>query len=354
MFDTEKQLAAEKPSSVSIGEAGHSWTRAVATAAWSAKEAVKNSTWQEKAGMAAAVGMGIATIAITHGHGLREVGRVAKNAELTTEVQHLPFNKEVLAAAKGVEHFVFDLDSTLTDYYKASDVLRSTMTSELHAATGLPVEEVSKALSSTSRRLGSAYFYNDLNQIDGIRKYYPDADLNRKFASVSDAAGSAYHDALRARPDTVELFDFLKSKGKKIHVFTASPTTRALDKLTASGLEPYVDKIFTAGPQAFDDSAASRLLTAASPTHKVIPLDWDCKETGNGYSTVVEELGVGGRKIAMTGDNLKQDIKPARWFGMFTAQAKWFVQESSPAIKADVELDTPGAFKTLLEAAYKS
>ncbi|MDR3617148.1 MAG: HAD family hydrolase [Candidatus Obscuribacterales bacterium] len=329
----------------------HGWLSDAAAIAYSAEHKLQQKSWTE-------IGIGLAVGAATFVAARRlhvnltpeRIAEVAKGVETVTRSSAVADIFPSLA--KDVDHFVFDLDSTLIDYYGANRALHQTMFTELRSATGLPDDVIKSALQKTARKLGSNYYYNDLNQIDGIRKYYPNTDLNEKFANVSLSAKTAYHDALKASPETVELFEFLRRNDKKIHVFTASQTARAMDKLSASGLTPYVDQIFTAGPHPFEDLPSSGLITAESPMSRVTELDYDTKETGEGYQFVAYKLKVKPSKILMTGDSLNLDVKPAQRLGMYTAQASWYVQDTSRSIVPDLELTSPKQLQSLLAEAY--
>ena len=196
------------------------------------------------------------------------------------------------------------------------------MTDELVRYTGLSREFVSDALAQTTKRLDSPYFWNRLDEIKPLQEQFPGVNLNERFADVSKTAKAAYYDALKAKPETVEMLQSLRSQGKSVHVFTAGSPARALEKLQGAGLLDHLDSIYTSGLNAFEDTATSGMLTKETTAAKIISLPATAKSDGTGYQTILEHLAAPGNRVAMTGDHPIEDVAHAKSLGLFTAKAE--------------------------------
>jgi FMN phosphatase YigB (HAD superfamily) len=143
----------------------------------------------------------------------------------------------------------------------------------------------------------------------------------------------------------------LRSQGKQVHVFTASTTARALDKLRGAGLLDHVDNIYTSGINDFEDSAASGMLTRDTTPANVIQLKSTAKTGGKGYQQILDHLGTTARRVAMTGDHPVEDVAFSKKLGIFASQAKWYRNVPAQGVLPDLELTNPSQLTDIVRRA---
>lgn len=302
--------------------------------------------WKEIAGVGLTVIAGTAFIA-GRKYGLGPLAGLLKGGEAAAGLERSALAEGALARLKSVDHFVFDMDRTLVDHEGAMLVLKNTMTDGLTKSSGLSREFISDALSQTTKRLDSPYFWNRLDEIRPLQEHFPGVNLNHRFADVAASSKQAYYDALKANPETHELLDLLRGQGKGVHVFTAGTPSRALEKLNGAGLLGKVDRIYTSGANAFEDSGAAGLMTKEASPVKLFALPETAKANGSGYEFIARDLKTNGSRLAMTGDHPVEDVANSQAHGYFASLAKWYKQ--SKAVTApDLELTTPSQFTSLL------
>lgn len=307
--------------------------------------------WKEIAGVGVAVAAGTAfVVGRRYGFGaLTGLLKGGDEAATATFGRNFGATEGAVARLKNVDHFVFDMDRTLVDHDGALKVLQTAMTNGLAKSSGLPKEFISDALTETTKRLKSPYFYNRLDEIQPLQAKFPGINLNERFADVAAGSRKAYHDALAAKPETVELLDLLRSQGKGVHVFTAGTPTRALEKLQGAGLLNRVDRIYTSGANAFEDSGAAGLMTSANSPVKLFSLPEAAKKTGSGYDFIANDLKTRGSRLAMTGDHPVEDIANAKARDYVTAIANWY-RQAKQVTAPDLELASPSQLTNVLKA----
>lgn len=307
--------------------------------------------WKEIAGVGLVVLAG--TAIVTKGRNLGGLGRLLKGGEAASEAavgikEGAAIDAATLGRLKNVKHFVFDMDRTLVDHDGALLALERTMTEGLVRSSGLPKHVISDALAQTTKRLDSPYFWNRLDEIRPLQAHFPGVDLNAKFANVATSSKEAYYGALKAKPETVELLDFLRAEGKGVHVFTAGNPARALEKLNGAGLLNKVDSIYASGIHAFEDSGAARLMTAKDSPVKLVSLAENAKSSGRGYEFIARDLKTRGSRLAMTGDHPVEDIINAKAHSYFTSQATWYRNVISGHPGPDLLLNSPSQLTSIL------
>lgn len=301
--------------------------------------------WKEITGVGVAVVAGTAFV-VGRRYGL--LSNLLKGGEVAGLKSGVSAADDVVARLKGVKDFVYDMDRTLVDHDGALKVMQRTMTDGLTKSSGLPREFISDALEQTTKRLDSPYFFKRLDEIKPLQAHFPGVNLNQRFADVAASSKQAYDDALKAKPEIVELLDLQRSQGKGIHVFTAGTPTRALEKLQGAGLLNKVDTIFTSGVNAFEDSGAARLMIKTDSPVKLVAMPESAKATGSGYEYIAEHLKTRASKMVMTGDHPVEDVANAKAHGYITAMANWY-RQSKQVTAPDLDLATPAQFTTLLK-----
>jgi FMN phosphatase YigB (HAD superfamily) len=330
------------------------WASDVASSVWNK---ASNLNWKEVAGVGLIAATGAALIISARGNGLevlsnilRGSGRTAATAEKVAPLANI--SDELIARIQGVDHFVFDVDRTLVDTDKAVPALRQAMTNGLVKHTGLSEDFIAKALADTTDRLQSPYFWNRLDEIRPLQEQFPGVDLNQRFAEVSAKSRDAFYDALGVKPDAVDLLQYLKGQGKGVHIFTAGSPARVLEKLEGAGLTNHFDNIYTTGLNAFEDSPASGLLTKETTAARVIALPDNAKGDATGYRMILDHLGAPPQKLAMTGDNITEDIQNAQRHGIFTAKANWYRNQTADGVLPDLQLSSPSDLTNVLRTAF--
>ncbi|MCC7528574.1 MAG: HAD family hydrolase [Candidatus Melainabacteria bacterium] len=305
--------------------------------------------WKEIAGVGLTLLAGTAFVA-GRKYGLGPLANLLKGGEAAVGLEKGGAVAEgAIARLRNVDHFVFDMDRTLVNHDGALKVLQTTMTDGLTKSSGLSREFISDALKQTTTRLDSPYFWNRLDEIKPLQEHFPGVNLNHRFADVASNARQAYHDALKAKPETVELLNYIRSQGKGVHVFTASNPARALDKLNAAGLLDRVDRIYVAGANAFEDSGAAGLMTKQAYSGKLFALPNTAKADSSGYAFISQDLRTKGSRLAMTGDHAVEDIANAKAHNYFTAKANWY-RQMPDAVTPDLQFTSPSQFTSLLKS----
>jgi FMN phosphatase YigB (HAD superfamily) len=305
--------------------------------------------WKEIAGVGLTLIAGTAFVA-GRKYGLGPLASLLKGGEAAVGLEKGGVVAEgAIARLRNVDHFVFDMDRTLLDHDGALKILQTTMTDGLTKSSGLSRNFVSDALKQTTTRLDSPYFWNRLDEIRPLQAHFPGVNLNQRFADVAASSKQAYHDALKAKPETVELLDLIRSQGKGVHVFTASNPARALEKLNGAGLLDRVDRIYVAGANAFEDSGAAGLMTKQAWSGKLFALPNTAKADGSGYAFISQDLRTKGSRLAMTGDHAVEDIANAKAHNYFTAQANWY-RQMPQVVTPDLRFTSPLQFTSLLKS----
>lgn len=305
--------------------------------------------WKELAGVGLTVLAGTAFVAGRR-YGVGPLASLLKGGEAAVGVEKgVVMSEGAIARLRNVDHFVFDMDRTLVNHDGALKALQTTMSNGLTKSSGLSREFVDDALAQTTKRLDSPYFWNRLDEIKPLQEHFPGVNLNQRFADVAASSRQAYQDALKAKPETVELLDFIRSNGKGVHVFTAGTPTRALEKLKGAGLLDRVDRIYTAGANAFEDSGAAGLMTKQAWSGKLFAMPSTAKADSSGYAFISQDLRTKGSRLAMTGDHAVEDIVNAKAHNYFTAKANWYRQTPDVATP-DLQLTSPSQFTSLLKS----
>ena len=305
--------------------------------------------WKEIAGVGLTVLAGTAIVA-GRKYGFGALTSLLKGGEAAVGLEESGALAEgTLGRLRNVDHFLFDMDRTLVDHDGALKALQTTMTDGLTKSSGLSREFISDALKQTTTRLDSPYFFNRLDEIKPLQEHFPGVDLNQRFADVAASSKQAYHDALKAKPETVELLDYIRSQGKGVHVFTASNPARALEKLNGAGLLNHVDSIYVAGANAFEDSGAAGLMSKQSFSGKLFALPNTAKADSSGYAFIANDLRTNGSRLAMTGDHAVEDIANAKAHNYFTAQANWY-RQMPEVVTPDLRFTSPRQFTSLLKS----
>ena len=305
--------------------------------------------WKELAGAGLTVLAGTAFVAGRR-YGIGPLASLLKGGEAAAGVEKgVVMSEGAIARLRNVDHFVFDMDRTLVNHDGALKALQTTMSNGLTKSSGLSREFVDDALAQTTKRLESPYFWNRLDEIKPLQEHFPGVNLNQRFADVAASSRQAYQDALKAKPETVELLDFIRSNGKGVHVFTAGNPTRALEKLNGAGLLDRVDRIYTAGANAFEDSGAAGLMTKQAWSGKLFAMPSTAKADASGYAFISQDLRTKGSRLAMTGDHAVEDIVNAKAHNYFTAKANWYRQTPDVATP-DLQLTSPSQFTSLLKS----
>jgi Predicted hydrolase (HAD superfamily) len=312
--------------------------------------------WKEIAGVGLVVIAG--TAIVTRGRNFGSLGRLLKGGEAASEAavglkEGVAIDAATLGRLRNVKHFVFDMDRTLVDHDGALLALERTMTDGLAKSSGLSREVITDALKQTTKRLDSPYFWNRLDEIRPLQAHFPGVDLNVKFANVANSSKDAFYNALKAKPETVELLDTLHAQGKGVHVFTAGNPARALEKLNGAGLLNKVDSIYSSGIHAFEDSGAARLMTAKDAPVKLVTLPSDAKASGMGYDFIAKDLKMSGSRLAMTGDHPIEDVAMAKVHNYFTSQATWYKNAASVTSSPDLRLTSPSDLTWILRMKLK-
>ncbi len=305
--------------------------------------------WKELAGVGLTVIAGTAFVAGRR-YGVGPLASLLKGGEAAVGVEKgVVMSEGAIARLRNVDHFVFDMDRTLVDHSGALKALQTTMSNGLTRSSGLSREFVDDALAQTTKRLDSPYFWNRLDEIKPLQEHFPGVNLNTRFADVAASSKQAYYEALKAKPETIEMLETIRSQGKGVHVFTAGNPTRALEKLNGAGLLGRVDRIYTAGANAFEDSGAAGLMTKQSWSGKLFALPSSAKADASGYAFISQDLRTKGSRLAMTGDHAVEDIVNAKAHNYFTAKANWYRQMPEVATP-DLRLTTPSQFTSLLKS----
>ncbi|HEY9775698.1 MAG TPA: HAD family hydrolase [Planktothrix sp.] len=310
----------------------------------------RHSEWKDLAA-AGCVLLAAGTIAVaTHG-ALSNLLSRGETAAITEREGIAGLSKEALQRLGGVKHFVFDMDRTLLDHDGSLAALQTTMRDELVKHTGLSQDFISDALAQTTKSLKSPYFWNRLDEIKPLQEHFPGVDLNERFADVSRDSKAAYQKALKAKPEVVEMLDYLHSQGKGVHVFTAGNPARALEKLNGAGILGRIDNVYTSGLNTFEDSPTSGMLTKETTSARVIALPSAAKATGSGYPEIIEHLSETPDHLAMTGDHPIEDIANSQKLGIFASKANWFRNVQAEGVLPDLELTDPSQFTNAVKAS---
>jgi FMN phosphatase YigB (HAD superfamily) len=248
-----------------------------------------------------------------------------------------------LAILKNVDTYVFDMDRTLVDTDKAFKAYSDTLAAGITARSrGLSPEVVRVALDSTEARLKTKFFGRRLDLVTDLKEHFPPGlDLNWQFMGASKEAEAAYHAALQPKPETLEMLDTLKAADKKLILFTGGSPTHTAEKLDATGLGKYFDKVYTNAKHPFEDLIGSNLTVTPESRAKIIELEASPKQGSAGYKTILREAGVLPKQAAMTGDHIDEDVARSKKNGMVGLWATWYARTGTSPVIPDLVLTSP-------------
>jgi phosphoglycolate phosphatase-like HAD superfamily hydrolase len=260
------------------------------------------------------------------------------------------FNAKRASFLPGVRDYVFDLDQTLVPTNDAYAVHQKTLIDQLAKHTGLDHEFVKTSVQDTEARVGMPLFANRLEAIKPIQDRFPGVDLNAKFPDIAPTVREAYRAALKPRQDTIDLLEHLSAAGKRMHVFTDSPSGSAMERVDASGLGKYFTNVFTGARDTFEDAPRPFELSESQLANKLVELTAERpKLDPHGYKSVLEHLDADGAHTLMTGDTNLLDVANAQKAGFRTAQALWYRQKPLDHALPDLILDSPASLQELVE-----
>ncbi len=248
-----------------------------------------------------------------------------------------------VALLKNVDTYVFDMDRTLVDTDRAFKAYSDTLHAGITARSGgLGADIVRKALDNTEARLQTKFFGRRLDLVTDLKEHYPPGlDLNWKFAGASKEAEAAYHEALQPKPETIEMLDALKAADKKLILFTGGSPTHTAEKLDASGLGKYFDKVYTNAKHPFEDLIGSNLTASSESKAKIIELQAKPKAGSAGYKAILKDAGILPNRAAMTGDHIDEDVARSKKTGMTAIWATWYAKTGASKVIPDLVLTSP-------------
>jgi FMN phosphatase YigB (HAD superfamily) len=247
------------------------------------------------------------------------------------------------ALLKNVDTYIFDMDRTLVDtdgaFRAYSDTLHAGITAR---SGGLSADVVRKALDNTEARMQTKFFGRRLDLVTDLKAHYPAGlDLNWKFNCASKEAEAAYHAALQPKPETIEMLDALKAADKKLILFTGGSPVHTAEKLDASGLGKYFDKVYTNAKHPFEDLIGSNLTASGESKAKIIELQAKPKAGSAGYQAILKDAGILPKRAAMTGDHIDEDIARSKKNGMTGIWATWYAKTGTSKVIPDLVLTSP-------------
>jgi FMN phosphatase YigB (HAD superfamily) len=259
------------------------------------------------------------------------------------------------ALLKNVDTYIFDMDRTLVDTDKAFKAYSETLHAGITARSGgLSSDVVRKALDNTEARLGTKFFGRRLDLVTDLKEHYPlGLDLNWKFAGASKEAEAAYHAALQPKPETIEMLDALKAADKKLILFTGGSPTHTAEKLDATGLGKYFDKVYTNAKHPFEDLVGSNLTVSSESRAKIIELQARPKEGSAGYKAILKEAGILPKRTAMTGDHIDEDVARSKQNGMVGIWATWYAKTGASKVIPDLVLTNPEDMTRIIASSAK-
>ncbi|HEY9760339.1 MAG TPA: HAD family hydrolase [Oculatellaceae cyanobacterium] len=253
------------------------------------------------------------------------------------------FNSAHAAAVlKDVDTYVFDMDRTLVDTTRAFKAYKDTLHAGITRVSGLPPETVRAAMDATETKLNTQFYGRRLDLMDSLKPHFPSGlDFNWKFNGVAKETEAAYHAALQPSTDTIEMLEALKAKDKNLILFTAGSPIHTAEKLDATGLGQYFDKVYTNARHPFEDLIGSNLTASAESRAKLIELSERPKAGVDGYRQILRDAGVAPKKAAMTGDHIDEDVARAKKVGMKGLWATWYARSGASKVIPDLVLTSP-------------
>lgn len=216
----------------------------------------------------------------------------------------------------------------------------------LHAGitriSGLPPETVRAAMDATEAKLDTQFYGRRLDLMDSLKPHFPSGlDFNWKFNGVAKEAETAYHAALQPSPETIEMLEALKAKDKNLILFTAGSPIHTAEKLDATGLGKYFEKVYTNAKHPFEDLIGSNLTASAESRAKLIELSERPKAGVDGYRQILRDAEIAPKKAAMTGDHIDEDVARAKKVGMKGLWATWYARTGESEVIPDLVLTSP-------------
>jgi FMN phosphatase YigB (HAD superfamily) len=149
------------------------------------------------------------------------------------------------------------------------------------------------------------------------------------------------------------MLDALKSADKKLILFTGGSPTHTAEKLDATGLGKYFDKVFTNAKHPFEDLIGSNLTASSESKAKIIALQARPKEGSAGYKAILKEAGILPKQAAMTGDHIDEDVARSKKNGMVGIWATWYAKTGTSKVIPDLVLTSPEDMTVIIANSLK-
>lgn len=228
---------------------------------------------------------------------------------------------------------LFDVDDTLFSTTRfAGRARRNAVRAMIEAGVRAPEEVVRRELDEVLREFGSNYgrHYDKL-----LMRLPRAATEGRNHALIVAAGVVAYHDTkfreLEPFDDVVPFLRAAKEAGLRLGIVTHGLTPKQAEKLVRLGLPPLLD------PSAI---FISDQVGISKPNPKL-------------YALAARRLGLEHEACMVIGDNLANDVAPARELGMRTAWAFRSAKEGQDmAIRPDHKVETFRELAGILRETY--
>jgi len=240
-----------------------------------------------------------------------------------------------------IDTLIFDFDRTLIDTDGATQAYQTAMLNALVDTTGMPRELLADGIAKAQAEKQTVWIARRLDQIPPLREKYGD-NVNQTLAHVTETAYKAFHDAVQPTPDIIEMLDSARATGKRMVMNTAGAPAHTIEKLEATGLGKYFDHIFVSRPHPFEDRPDSNLhLESPEWSSKIIVMPPGGKHTPDGYTFILQKLGLIPERAVATGDHIKEDVAYAQDRGLYGILATYIKNEPDASVIPDLVIDHP-------------
>ena len=203
--------------------------------------------------------------------------------------------EEPASGASRFELVVFDLDDTLCDYAGARKRALAEAVALLGVA-GAVAERVMARFVEKEPALFRSMAAGEIGREAYRRERFRQALLSPVPDDRIEAANSAYmagaNRGVRLYPDALPVLQALAARDVHLAILTNGPSDGQRDKLAATGLDRLVPDIFISEEKGI------------------------AKPERGAFAGVLNTFGVAPQKALMVGDDVKNDIEPARRLGM--------------------------------------
>jgi len=241
---------------------------------------------------------------------------------------------------KTVTVVITDLDNTLFDWVRIWYEPFKAMLEEIIRISGIKEDVLLRDIKHIFQQHGTSEYAFVIQEIDSLRKKYPNTDLVQKFDAAIHTFRSARKKVLELYTEVEETLLSLKDHGVLIIGYTESLAFYTHFRLKTLGLDRILDFIYSPSDHDLPEGLTPEQVRAFSPEHYKLRRtihrntpDGKLKPNPGVLLQIIKDIGAIPDEVFYIGDNLMKDILMAQDAGVTDVWAKYGYALTRPEYK---------------------